>query len=139
MKTHTRGGGCLAQRVLEERLSLADLGVGRVCEALARWRPDVVYANTVLNVPLGSALLDRFPCALYWHTYQGSCVSGTKMFDFPRATPCDRQLGPACLALFYPRRCGGLNPLVTAALYSTQQRTRDQLGQYASVHPDDVQ
>ena len=121
------------QGVLEERLSLADLGVGRVCEALARWTPDVVYANSSLDVPLGSALLDRFPCALYWHSYQGSCVSGTKMFDFPRATPCDRQLGPACLALFYPRRCGGLNPLVTAALYSTQQRTRDQLGQYAAV------
>ena len=122
-----------APDVLDARLSLAELGVGRVCDALVRWAPDVVYANFLVDATLESALLDRFLGVLYCHTYHGTCVSGTKMFGFPRATPCDRRMGPACLALFYPRRCGGLNPLATVARYHQQARKHDQLDRYAAV------
>ena len=119
--------------LLDQRLSLAELGIGQVCDSLVRWAPDVVYANFLVDTALESALLDRFPGVLYCHTYHGTCVSGTKMFSFPRGAPCDRRMSLACLALFYPRRCGGLNPMATVAGYRQQTRRHDHLRRYAAV------
>jgi glycosyltransferase involved in cell wall biosynthesis len=33
------------------------------------------------------------------------------------AKPCDRPFGPACLAHYFPRRCGGLNPVTMFEQY----------------------
>jgi glycosyltransferase involved in cell wall biosynthesis len=51
----------------------------------------------------------------------------------PLVQPCDRIFGAACLALFYPRRCGGLNPITMAREYRQQSSRFDLLGRYAAV------
>ena len=119
--------------IAEHVWTLAEMGPGALGRALQAWHPDVVYVNMTLDPALEGTLLDRFPCALYLHTYHGTCVSGTKMFSTPRPMPCDRRLGAACLALYLPRRCGGLNPLEMLRLFATQRRRLDYLGRYRSV------
>lgn len=88
----------------------AELGVPETVSSLMKWEPDVVYSNGLDDGGLESALLDKFPTILYAHSYQGTCVSGRKCHGWPRIQPCSRQFGPQCLLLYFPRRCGGLNP-----------------------------
>src|ERR1700735_5652301 len=75
------------------------------------WKPDVVYSQGLENAGFQSALLDEYPTVLYAHNYVGTCASGEKCHSFPRPQPCDRKFSPMCLVLYYPRRCGGLNPV----------------------------
>jgi glycosyltransferase involved in cell wall biosynthesis len=119
--------------VLDRRWCVAELGVAGLCASLSEWKPDAVYVNLALDPALESALLDRFPAAFYAHTYHGTCVSGTKMFGLPVATPCERRMGLPCLALYLPRRCGGLSPLTAVALYRRQRRRLEQLRRYDAV------
>jgi glycosyltransferase involved in cell wall biosynthesis len=88
-------------------------------EALA-WRPDVVLVNGLADPDLEATLLARFPAMLYAHSYYGTCATGTKLHRFPRPQPCSRTLGVACLALHYPRGCGGRNPVTALADYRRQ-------------------
>ena len=44
-------------------------------------------------------------------------MDGSKLFSFPTARPCERAFGLGCLLNFYPRRCGGLNPITMARAY----------------------
>jgi glycosyltransferase involved in cell wall biosynthesis len=46
---------------------------------------------------------------------------------------CEREFGPACWALYFVRRCGGLNPLTAAALYSENQVRREVLRRARTV------
>ena len=52
----------------------------------------------------------RWPVVKMLHGYFGTCVSGQKMHAFPSASGVGRTFGPACLALYFPRRCGQLAP-----------------------------
>ena len=70
---------------LETMWDGAALGKAALVEAVAAWSPDVVYVNLILDPGLESELLARFQCAIYHHTYHGTCVSGTKMHAFPTA------------------------------------------------------
>jgi glycosyltransferase involved in cell wall biosynthesis len=88
---------------------------------LAAWNPDVVYSHGLESIEAEQHLLDHYPTVLYSHTYRGTCISGQKCHTFPRVNPCSRKLGPMCLVLFYPRRCGGLNPVVAWNAYAKQK------------------
>jgi glycosyltransferase involved in cell wall biosynthesis len=112
------------------------LGGARGDEALREvvaWRPDVAYLHGLDDPALEGALLARFPTVLFVHDYHGTCVSGNKRHGALPAAPCDRVLGPACLALYYPRRCGGLNPATLLRRYRAQQRHRALLPRYQAV------
>jgi glycosyltransferase involved in cell wall biosynthesis len=98
-----------------------------------RWKPDVVYSQGLESAGLQSALLDEYPTVFYAHNYVGTCVSGEKCHAFPRAQPCDREFGPACLALYHPRRCGGLNPATMWSMYRRTDERRAQLPEYAAI------
>jgi glycosyltransferase involved in cell wall biosynthesis len=116
----------------------ADLPAWRLGETHAlgyieAWRPEVVYLHGVSEPSSERALLSRFPSVLFAHGYFGTCVSGTKRHATARAGPCTRTLGPACLALYYPRRCGGLNPISMLRDYKLQRRRRALLGRYQAV------
>src|SRR5258708_3730608 len=87
------------------------------------WRPAVVFCNGVSNLKIESQLLKMAPGVFYAHNYQCSCISGAKMRSFPTPTPCSRTFGPGCLVQYYPRRCGGLNPVTMVKRYR-QQLTR---------------
>lgn len=101
--------------------------------ALRAWRADVLFVHGLADPGLEERLVAAVPSVLFAHGYYGMCASGTKRHAFPRPTPCSRKFGPPCLALFYARRCGGLNPLAAAALYRTQDRRRRLLASYRQV------
>jgi glycosyltransferase involved in cell wall biosynthesis len=103
--------------------TVGSMGAAAALEQAAAWAPDVVYAHGFESPDLERALLARWPTVLFAHGYYGTCATGTKRHAFPRIAFCTRRLGPGCLLLHYPRRCGGLNPAAAVRLYR-RQRTR---------------
>jgi glycosyltransferase involved in cell wall biosynthesis len=61
------------------------------------------------------------------------CISGEKTFRVPEVRPCDRRFGRQCLVQFYPRRCGGLNPLTMWRDYTVQSLRHSMLPQYSAI------
>ncbi len=109
------------------------LATGDGFEAAAAWRPDVIYAHGLLDPSVEEALFQVAPAVFFAHSYYGTCISGEKTHKFPVVQPCTRRFGPACLALYYPRRCGGLNPKTMAQDYARQRRRQVLLTDYAAV------
>jgi glycosyltransferase involved in cell wall biosynthesis len=109
------------------------MGVDRSFEALRSWRPDVVFAHGVADVNLEPRLVSIAPAVMLMHNYHATCVSGTKSFCLPVHRPCARRFGVACLALYLPRRCGGLNPLSMIGSYDLIRRRLDALHHYAEI------
>ncbi|HUR56026.1 MAG TPA: glycosyltransferase family 4 protein [Gemmataceae bacterium] len=93
----------------------------RVANTAARWRPDVVYTHGLGPPAFEAELVEQFPTVMFMHNYGGLCASGTKCHSFPGVRPCGRTLGPGCLALWYPRRCGGTNPVAAVRRYRTER------------------
>lgn len=89
----------------------AEIGAQRSFESLRRWRPGVIYTHGLADPALEERALAFAPAIAFAHDYRGVCISGAKAFGFPVTTPCARSFGAGCVANFYPRRCGGLNPL----------------------------
>jgi glycosyltransferase involved in cell wall biosynthesis len=105
-------------------------------EALRRaaaWRPDVVLVNALEAVDLEEELQGLAPAVLFAHGYHGTCISGTKRRELPQVGPCGRTLDAACLALYLPCRCGGLNPLSMLRLFAAQRRRLRLLRRYRAV------
>ena len=100
---------------------------------LAAWKPDVVYGHGVVSPAHERATMRLAPAVFFAHSYYGACVSGTKSFRFPVLRPCNRTLGPGCLAQYYPRRCGGWSPITLARQYQLQRERRDLLSGYARI------
>jgi glycosyltransferase involved in cell wall biosynthesis len=99
---------------------------GEVVSAAEAFGPDVVYTHDLPDPAADDAFARRFPTVRFAHNYAGGCVSGTKCHAAPNWQACSRPLGPACLGLYLPRRCGGLNPISAVKLYRsnrTRQRT----------------
>ncbi|HET7231339.1 MAG TPA: glycosyltransferase family 4 protein [Longimicrobium sp.] len=80
---------------------------GALGEARA-WGPDVVFSHNMRPLEVERALLDDGPVVKFMHGYFGTCIGGQKTHLFPRAEPCGRRFGRACLALYVPRRDGPL-------------------------------
>jgi glycosyltransferase involved in cell wall biosynthesis len=79
-------------------------------DELARFRPDVCFSHNMASLALERRLLGRWPVVKMMHGYFGTCVSTTKTRMLPAPAPCTRTLGVGCLAMYFPRACGGLNP-----------------------------
>ena len=77
---------------------------------VARFRPDVCFSHNMASLPLERRLLGRWPVVKMMHGYFGTCVSATKTRTLPAPAPCTRALGVGCLAVYFPRACGGLDP-----------------------------
>lgn len=107
--------------------SLPDLGA-----ALA-WKPSVCYQHGLFDTTCEQKLAEHFPSVLYSHNYQGTCISGTKCHARPAYQPCQRSLGVGCLALYFPRRCGGLNPVKMIQLYRNQRERQRTLTHHNAV------
>ena len=105
----------------------------RSLEALRRWSPSVLLVHGVADPVMEARLLAIAPAVFVAHTYTGTCISSRKTLTFPRPRPCDRVFGPACLALFYPRRCGGLHPLTLIRDYRRQTAQLGLIQTYSHV------
>jgi glycosyltransferase involved in cell wall biosynthesis len=90
---------------------VAEMGAEHSLESLRRWRPDLIYSHGLADLEIEAKAFRLAPVMVFVHDYRAICVSGTKTFAFPATTPCLRRLGLGCLVNFYPRRCGGLNPM----------------------------
>jgi glycosyltransferase involved in cell wall biosynthesis len=110
-----------------------DLGLEEVLKRLKFWRPDVMFVNCPSQPALEDALLDAAPAVLLAHNYHGTCISGSKATRWPRAEPCSRKFGTPCLVQYFPRRCGGLNPLTMWRLYRNQSARLALLPRYRLV------
>jgi glycosyltransferase involved in cell wall biosynthesis len=100
---------------------------------VTEWKPDIIYSHGIESVECEGRLLRTCPAVLYAHNYIGTCVSSRKYHSFPRIQPCSRSFGAKCLLLYYPRRCGGLNPLRAWQLYRTQACRNERLANYRAV------
>src|SRR5580658_6181029 len=112
---------------------VAESGLEPALAALRAWRPDVIYTNKIATPSLEEELQTVAPAVLFAHDYHGTCISGLKAFKFPVVTPCDRRFGWQCLALYFPRRCGGRNPITMLELYRLQSRRLSVLHNYSAI------
>src|SRR5215218_8849662 len=102
-------------------------------DRIRAWQPDVVYVHGLLDPAVEGRLLQLAPAVLFAHSYYGTCISGQKTHRLPFVQPCGRVFGPSCLAMFYPRRCGGLSPVTMAREYARQSARKALLSRYAAV------
>ena len=98
--------------------------MGAALDELRQWGPDAAFSHNMGPLDVDRQLLARWPVVKMLHGYFGTCVSGLKMHAFPAAQVCGRTFGPACLALYVPRRCGQLAPgaMVQGYLWASRQR-----------------
>lgn len=115
------------QGAIDEHCPGLPVWMGGDLGAVQDWKPDVVYSHDLSDPAADAALASRFPTVYYAHGYSGTCVSGSKCHSFPGPRPCSHTFGPACLALYYPRRCGGLNPITALANYRANRGRRTAL------------
>jgi glycosyltransferase involved in cell wall biosynthesis len=113
--------------------SVADLGLERAVAQALDWRPDVVYSHNMGRLEVDEALTARAAVVKMMHGYFGTCVSGQKAFLFPGPVPCSRVCGPACLALYAPRRCGRLHPAEAWTNYRWASRQRALFDRYHAI------
>jgi glycosyltransferase involved in cell wall biosynthesis len=112
---------------------VSEMGAEPAVAALRRWRPDVIYSHKLTDPALESQLLRLAPSVFFAHDYNGTCISGTKTFQFPVVQPCSRRFGWQCLVHYFPHRCGGLSPITMFKLYSVQSRRLENLHQYKAI------
>jgi len=106
--------------------SMTELGLEPALTALSSWQPDLLYAHGLLDPAVERRTLQIAPSVFFAHNYYGTCISGAKTVRRPVVAPCGRTFGWQCLAHYYPRGCGGWNP-VTMVREFRQQRNRLQL------------
>jgi glycosyltransferase involved in cell wall biosynthesis len=112
---------------------IAESGVDAGLRFVTDWKPDVVYSQGMEAVEVQAALLNGYPTVLYAHNYVGTCASEQKCHTFPSPQSCDRHFGPMCLALYYPRRCGGLHPGTMWKMYQQSAKRNLQIQDYLAV------
>ena len=94
-----------------ERFHLANAASRRqALEEIRRWQPDVCYSHNMQDLAVDASLMTLAPVVKFMHGYFGTCISGLKMHAWPTPVACDRPFGAACVALYFPRRCGRLSP-----------------------------
>ena len=108
-------------------------GTAETIAALARWRPDLIFAHGELDPRFENRYMALAPTVYFSHNYYGTCISGLKAFQRPMARPCERQFGLPCLALYFPRQCGGMNPLTMLSLYRQTARRLRVLRRYDAL------
>lgn len=107
----------------------ADAAFNRLCQ----WAPDVVFSHNMQNLAIERRLATIARVVKFMHGYFGTCISGLKTHAFPTVQACDRSFGPACVALFLPRRCGHFSPVVMLDQLRWAREQRGQFAHYVAV------
>lgn len=106
---------------------------GAALASIAEWEPEIVYSQGLSAGSLEDAVLANYPTVFYAHNYSGTCITGRKCHSFPQMVPCTRRFGVACLALYFPRRCGGLHPGTMLGMYQRQSEIHSRLNKYKAI------
>ncbi|HEX2202618.1 MAG TPA: glycosyltransferase family 4 protein, partial [Longimicrobium sp.] len=112
---------------------MAERGTEAALAAARGWAPDLCFSHNMRPLEVERALLASLPVVKMMHGYFGTCIGGQKTHLFPRAEPCARVFGPACLALYVPRRNGRLNLPYIADQWRWANDQRALFGAYAAV------
>lgn len=119
-------------RGAQKQWCTAETGELPALEGARSWEPQVVYVQGLASVRLERALT-RLPVAvLFEHSYAGLCISGSRTWQAD-GTECPRALGPGCLALYFPRRCGGCSPITMTREYRTQRARQRLRSKYRAI------
>lgn len=112
---------------------IEERGMGHALSAASEWRPDVAFVHNMRPLEVDRALTDTVPVVKFMHGYFGTCVSGQKAHLWPRSVPCGKPLGPGCLALYGPRRCGLLRPGYVARQWRWANEQNELFDEYAAL------
>ena len=115
---------------------LAQDGLTKTLKSVEMWKPELVYfheVETQYGDAFEEALLAAYPVVQYLHNYDRTCLSGNKCFSFPSRQGCARRFGPACLVMYFPRRCGGLHPGTMFRMYSEHRQRHARLASYKAI------
>lgn len=114
-------------------IGVEERGLDGAIDDLRSWKPDVCYSQNMGPLAVERALLTGWPVVKMLHGFVGTCVSGLKMQAWPSPHACSRTCGPACLALYLPRRCGQLSPVRMIEGYRWAGQQRGLFNRYASI------
>jgi len=109
------------------------LGIRQTLWNMKAWSPDLIYAHGLLDPRFEAGFLKIAPAIYFTHNYYGTCISGMKTFKFPTVRPCSRKFGPACLLHYFPRRCGGRNPITMWRLFRRESHRLTNLHKYRAI------
>ena len=115
------------------QIGAAVLGIDEAIAEAIDWNPDLAFSHNMQNLDLEQRLIESVPVVKFMHGYFGTCLSGLKTHGFPKVSGCDRTYGSACLALYYPRRCGPLAPAVAFRQWRWMERQRTLLPRYHRI------
>jgi glycosyltransferase involved in cell wall biosynthesis len=110
-----------------------DEGRESVMARVLAWNPEVCFSHNMRALDVDAALVRAMPTVKMMHGYFGTCVSGQKANGRRAIAPCPREFGPACLALYLPKRCGPRRPWAMVRGYSWALRQRRLFAGYAEV------
>ncbi|MGE0882734.1 MAG: glycosyltransferase family 4 protein [Blastocatellales bacterium] len=113
--------------------SVAESGEQSALAALVDWQPDVIFAHGLRLPDLEKRIQRIAPAVFFAHAYYGVCISGAKTFRHPNVKVCDRRFGWQCFLHYYPRRCGGLNPVTMVREYERQADRLALLANYRAI------
>jgi glycosyltransferase involved in cell wall biosynthesis len=122
-----------APDVFPQQHCLDRLGQTTWVRSLEQWQPDLIFGHGLYDPKPEIATLGIAPSVFFAHNYHGTCISGQKCHTAPRIEPCSRRFGPSCLALYYPRRCGGLHPVTLLKDYARTAERLQVIGRYDKV------
>jgi glycosyltransferase involved in cell wall biosynthesis len=92
-----------------------------IIERIQQFEPDIVYSQGLQNPVLELEVANHWPTIGFLHNYAGTCISGNKWHRFPVTSVCSQTFGVSCLFQYFPRRCGGLNPLTSLRAYRRER------------------
>ena len=115
------------------RWSVEELGLPRALAEFRAWKPHVISTHGIVDPRIERATIAIAPATFFAHAYSGTCISGSKTFSSPEPRPCHKKFGWTCMLHYYPRRCGGLNPLSMAREYDRQRRRLDLMHRYRRI------
>jgi glycosyltransferase involved in cell wall biosynthesis len=110
--------------------SVATLGRSRALNKLKAWDPNVCFVHGLHDTELETGIVAVGHSALYVHNYYGTCISGTKTHNPDSPKACERRFGPACLAQYFPKHCGGSSPLTMWQMFRLQSKRLELMRQY---------
>jgi glycosyltransferase involved in cell wall biosynthesis len=114
-------------------LCVHGLGMDEAIARVRRFAPHVCFSHNMGPLATERRLLAEWPVVKMMHGYFGTCISGLKSHAFPARVACGRTFGPACLALYGPRRCGQLSASALVDGYRWSRAQRALFGRYAGV------
>lgn len=112
---------------------IAAEGVEAALEGARRWGPGVAFSHNLRPLEVERRMLAAWPVVKMMHGYFGTCIGGQKTHLFPHPVPCGRRFGPACLALYGPRRNGRMSPAYVAREWRWAVAQRSLFSAYAAV------